>query len=87
MANINATVTEVAPVGGATNAGLKVGFLDSATKAAQNDTVTVTNAKEVIWAGVSIDATGASEPNTLSTNVIVLTSVTAGAVSGLIYYR
>ncbi len=87
MANINTTVTELSPIGGSTNAGVKIGLLETATKAAQNDTVTITNANEVVWAGVSIDATGASETNTLATNVITLTSATTGAVSGMVIYK
>ena len=87
MANVNATATEIAPVGGATNAGYKLGFLDSATKATQNDTVTIQNAKEVAWAGLTIDADGSEEAVTLSTNVITLTDATTGAVSGLVVFR
>ena len=87
MTNVNAVVVEVRPIGGTSLGGHKIGFLDSAAKAAQNDTVTVQNAAEVIWAGISIDATGASETNTISGNVITLTSATTGAVSGMVYYR
>jgi len=87
MANVNTTVTEILPQAGSNGSGWKLGFLDTATKAAQDDTVTITNASLVIFAGISIDATGASETNTLTTNVITCTSATTGAVSGFVLYR
>lgn len=87
MANVNATVTPLAENGLATNAGWKLGVLRSTTKAAQNDTVTITNAAEVHDADLRIVATGAAEPNTLSTNVITCTSATTGNVRGLVVYR
>ena len=87
MANVTQTSLQVAPLGGATAAGLRVGFINSATKAAQNDTVTVPNAAVIEWAILTIDATGATEPYTIAANVITLTSATTGAVSGIILYR
>lgn len=87
MTNVNAAVTELVPLGGATNAGVKVGYLASNLKAAQNDTVTITNASEVIHTGLQIVATGAAEPYTLSTNVITATSATTGSVRGIILYK
>lgn len=87
VTNVSTTVTQISPIGGATNSGLKIGFLDSAAKAAQNDTVTVTNATTVEWAGLTIDADGTEEAVTLSTNVITLTDATTGAVSGLVIYK
>ena len=86
-ANVDATVTEMLPSGLATNKGYKIGFLDSATKATQNDTVTIQNAKEVIWASLTIDADGTEEAVTISSNVITLTDATTGAVSGIVIYR
>ena len=87
MTNVNVTATEMAPNGGITNAGFKLGFVDSAAKAAQNDTVTVTNASVVKWAIPTVDATGASGIYTVATNVITLTSTTTGAHSALILYK
>lgn len=87
MANVNATATEIAPLGGATNAGYKLGFIDSATKATQNDTVTVSNASNVLWAILRIDADGTDESVTISGNVITLTDATTGAVSGIVIYK
>jgi hypothetical protein len=87
MTNVNVTATEVAPLGGATNCGMKLGWIDSGAKAAQNDTWTVTNATEVLWACVTTDADGVADPVTISTNVLTLTSATATAGSGFIIYR
>ena len=52
MTNENVTAGRLAELGGATNSGLKIGFVDSGAKAAQNDTWTVKNAKEVLYAAV-----------------------------------
>ena len=87
MTNVNAAVTELVPLGGATNSGWKIGYLEATVKAAQNDTVTVTNASEVLTALIQIDATGVAEANTLSVNVITCTSATTGSVRGVVIYR
>jgi len=87
MTNVNATVKQIAPVGGAGNDGLKLGWLDSVDKAAQNDTVTITNARVVEWAGLTTDADGVADPVTISGNVMTLTSATATAASGLVLYK
>ena len=87
MTNVNATVTPIAENGGTSNDGYRLGYLNSATKAAQNDTVTITNATTVEWAILKIDADGTTESVTLATNVITCTDATTGAVSGLVYYR
>ena len=87
MTNVNAALKELCPLGGADGAGRKIGFLDSATKAAQNDTVTITNATVVDYAILTIDADGTEEAVTISSNEITLTDATTGAVSGLVVYR
>lgn len=87
MTNVNAAVVEVKPLGGAGNDGLKLGWLDSVAKAAQNDTVTVTNADSVEWADLTTDADGVADPVTISGNVMTLTSATASAASGLVLYK
>ena len=87
MTNVNVTAGRLAELGGASNSGLKIGFVDSGAKAAQNDTWTVKNAKEVLFAVCSIDASGVSEPNTISGNIITLTSATATATSGFIIFK
>lgn len=54
------------------------------TKAAQNDTFTVSGLTTVI--GVYLQfASGAVETETYSTNVITLTSATTGVISGLVW--
>ena len=87
MANVNLTAIEISPQAGSNLKGWKKGFIDSGAKVAQNDTWTVTNASEVIWAIPTVDATGITGAYTLATNVITLTSVTTGAHSAEILYR
>jgi hypothetical protein len=87
MANVNTTVDRITPATAVPSSGIKLGFLDSATKAAQNDTVTITNASEIVWAGLTIDADGTEESVTISSNVLTLTDTTTGAVSGLVLYK
>ena len=87
VTNVNAAVERTLPQAGADNSGYRWGFLDSAAKAAQNDTVTITNAADVKWAILTVDADGTPESVTLSANVITLTDSTTGAVSGLVYYK
>jgi hypothetical protein len=89
MTNVNATVTQMAPVGGAALSGYKLGWLDVTNKVAQNDTITIKNASTIKVAFLELDTTGAAEANTLSTNVITCTSSTTGAsiIKGLIIYK
>lgn len=87
MADVSVSLNRIAPLGAADNTGLKIGFVDSAVKVAQNDTWTVGEASEVIWASVTTDATGVADPVTISGKEIVLTSVAAGPASGVILYR
>ena len=87
MANVNAVVKEIAPLGGATLAGYKLGWLVATAKAAQNDTITITNASVVNTAFLELDADGVSEANTVTTNVITLTANTNGSVRGLVIYK
>ena len=85
--NTNLAVTELSPLGGITNSGLKLGIIDSGAKAAQNDTWTITNASVVVLAWPTLDATGAAENHTIATNIITLTGATGTACSGLILYK
>lgn len=88
MANVNVTAGRLAELGGATNSGLKIGFIDSGAYATQNDTWTVKNAKEVIFALVTTDADGVANPvSGYSANVITLSSATATAASGFIIFK
>jgi len=86
MTNVNVTAVELMPIGGAANDGTKLGFIDSATKAAQNDTLTVTNASSIKLALALTDADGVADPCTISSNVITLTGATATSPSLLIVY-
>jgi len=87
MTNVNVTAGRLAELGGATNAGVKIGFVDSGAKAAQNDTWTVKNATEVLAAYVADDSAGTMDACTLSTNVITLTGAATGAASGIIIFK
>lgn len=87
MTNVNVTATEIAPLGGSTNAGLKLGFIDSVSKAAQNDTITVTNASSVSLYLGNDDSAGTVEVPTISGNVVTLTSAATEATSALIVYK
>jgi hypothetical protein len=87
MTNTSTVVKEIAPLGGATLGGYKLGWLVATAKAAMNDTVTITNASTINTAFLQITATGASEANTLATNVITCTSATTGQVQGLLIYK
>jgi hypothetical protein len=85
--NTNVTVVEVAPLGGATLGGYKMGYLVSGAKAAQNDTLTVTNATLVDFVDLQTIADGVADPCTISANVITMTSATATACKGLVFYK
>ena len=90
MTNVNTAAVEISPQSGADSKGRKLGLIDSAAKAAQNDTVTVTNASTVSDIQVLScihDATGAWEAHTVSGNVITLTSATTGAKTIQVLYR
>ena len=90
MTNVNVTAGRIAELGGASNSGIKIGFINSAAKAAQNDTWTVTNASEVLWCCATVDANGivdATTSNTLATNVITLTGASTGAHSGFVIFK
>lgn len=82
MANVNVNNDIIFPQAGSDNEGRKKVFISGETKATQNDTLTLTGANSVLFANLQIDATGVSEPATISGNVITLTSVTTGTVSG-----
>jgi hypothetical protein len=85
--NVNVTAKEVAPLGGASNAGWKIGYIDSGAKAAQNDTWTVVNASAIMLAHVSDDSAGTLDACTISSNVITLTGAATGAASGIVIYK
>lgn len=89
MTNVNVYVTDVAPIGGASNAGWRLGIVDSKAKLAVNDTWTVANASACIFAIIYQDAGGAIEGGvcTGTTNVITMAGASTSALaSGLIVY-
>jgi len=75
------------PVGGNTNGGYILGYVDSGAKAAQNDIWEITNASSVLLAWPTLDATGAAETHTIATNKITLTGATGTACSGLVLFK
>ena len=83
MTNVNATVVELSPLGGKSNAGYFIGLLPSTDRAAQNDTITVTNCSEVVIANLR-DTDDTLETMTYATNVITMTRSDSTAVTGLV---
>lgn len=83
----NVSLTELAPMGGITQDGVKIGYITAGAKAAQNDKWKVMNVKAIIRAFVTVDATGAFETHTISDDEITLTSATTGACSAFVIYR
>lgn len=86
--NTNATVKEISPLSGASLDGYKLGWLVATAKAAQNDTITITNASTIHSAFLQAADTGVDEDNTKSANIITLTkAVTTADVQGLVIYK
>jgi len=85
--NTNVTAGRIVELGGATNSGIKVGFVDSGAKASQDDTWTVKNAKLILAAFIKDDSAGTAEAVTISTNILTLTSAATGAASGIIIFK
>ena len=75
MADLTETVTEIVP-----GIGVKTIFF-TATKAAQNDTITFSSYVTVY--GMSIKVGNNVETWTQATNVITLTSANTGAITGI----
>ena len=80
-------VTELLPGGLINNDGYKLGYVDGGTKGAQHDLWEITNASIVKLAWLTLDATGAAEPYTVSGASITLTGGTGTDCSGLILYK
>jgi len=90
MANIDIALIELAPMGGIGGSSWKLGFVDSATKAGQNDTLTISNADSVAGIGsvhLHDDTTGVMDAGTVSGAVITLTTAATGTVSGVVVYK
>jgi len=83
MTNVNTTVVELSPLGGATNSGYFLGYLEPADRAAQNDTITITNCSKVLMANL-VDSDDTLETMTYATNVITMTRSDTTAVNGLV---
>lgn len=85
--NVNATVI---PIGlGGNVEGYKMGWLVGVTKAAQNDTITVTNAK-IVLGPILLSAAGAIESRTVTGSSNVITCTGAGTnlvLTGTILYK
>lgn len=81
MTNVNVRAEKTSPLGGTGSDGTRQVYF-SAAKAAQNDTITVTNVKEVLVAQVVIDAGATKAIDTFTitdaSNLITLTGVTTG---------
>lgn len=85
MTNVNTTVIPLNLGGNAD--GYKIGWFVSADKAAKNDTITVTNVKNIISAKL-FDATGEAEPYSIEGNVVTCTGEgTTLKISGIILYK
>ena len=84
--NTSATVDRVAELGGASNSGIKIGYLSATARAAQNDTITISNASEILAYSLK-DADGTDETATLATNVLTMTRSDTTNVFGIIIYR
>jgi len=87
MTNVSTTVYPLYPCGSVPNEGTyKIGILPSTARAAQNDTITITNASEVVVALLR-DTDDTLETMTYSTNVITMTRNDTTAVTGIVVYR
>ena len=86
--NTNVTAGRIAELGGATNSGLKLGFVDSGAKASADDTWTVKNAKTILAAYIKDDSDGTAEEVIISSgNILTLGSSATGAGSGIIIFK
>ena len=83
----NVYVTELAPIGGNTLNGTRIGFITAGAKAAQNDKWDIKNINAIVKVFPTVDATGAFETHTISGTEITLTSATTGACSAFVIYR
>lgn len=83
MTNVNATVIELSPLGGASNEGYFLGYLEATGRAAQNDTITITNVSKVLIANL-IDSDDTLETMTYATNVITMTRSDTTDVNGIV---
>jgi hypothetical protein len=85
--NVNSAIIRLNAASAAGNAGEKEGYITGVAKAAADDTVTITNANEILFA-IAIDvATGVVDDTTISTNVLTLAGAATGTVNIRIIYK
>lgn len=86
--NVSVNVIPILPQAGANSDGHKLGWINSASKAAQNDTLTLANGTLIQVLSAIVDSTGAFETHTVSGNVITCTSSTTSAtISLMVLYK
>ena len=87
MTNVTVAVYPLYPNGSIPNeGGYKIGILPSSDRAAQNDTITISNATEVVIANLR-DTDDTLETMTYATNVITMTRSDTTAVTGIVVYK
>jgi len=84
--NVDVVITDYIGIGGNAS-GIKLGVVDSKAKGAQNDTITISNASSIIVAELYDDTTGVLDPATISSNILTMTGVTTGTVSGTVLFK
>lgn len=85
VTNVNAAGAKVSPIGGAGLDGTRVVYL-TASKAAQNDTVTITNINAILSAQVIVtDGTDKSVDTFTSTDAAPTVLTLTGAVTGNVH--
>jgi len=82
MTNVSVAVEVLCPLGGL-DSGRFLGFLPATARAAQNDTITISNASKVEVANL-VDSDDTLETMTYATNVITMTRSDTKPVRGLV---
>jgi len=85
LANVNSKAVREGIGGNPT--GVKVGVIRSHAYVTQNDTLTVTNATEILAAITFVDATNAVATCTFATNVVTITDSTTTAHTTIVWYK
>lgn len=85
MTNVNAAGKEVAPLGGAANNKARIVYATGA-KAAQNDTLTLTNCSTILWAHVMVTDTTTKVVDTYTITEATPTKINlTGATTGTVH--
>lgn len=89
VATVETNIVELFPIVAGNKYNEKIGYFTGVAKAATNDKIKILNIDKIEQVlSLKLDATGAWETHTVSTNEITCTSATGSAtVSGLIRYR